>query len=74
LCYAVDPRPGHPLGAHDEFSLPRVREDSEKGRAHFAAVILTIEDMDLLWLGAAGNRRASYRFASNKIEARWMVP
>ena len=74
LCYAVEPGPGHHISARDDFSLPRDRAESETGRAHFAAVIVTIEDMDFLWLGAAGNRRASYRFANNKIEARWVVP
>jgi pyridoxamine 5'-phosphate oxidase len=74
LCYAVEPGPGHPIGARDDFSLPRDRAESETGRAHFAAVIVVIEELDFLWLGAAGNRRASYRFATDKIDARWVVP
>ena len=74
LCYAVEPGPGHQISARDDFSLPRDRAECEAGRAHFAAVIVAIEELDFLWLGAAGNRRASYRFARDKIEARWVVP
>ena len=74
LCYAVEPGPGREISARDDFALPRDRSESEMGRAHFAAVIVTIEEVDWLWLGAAGNRRASYQFARDKIAARWMVP
>ncbi|MFM8608734.1 MAG: pyridoxamine 5'-phosphate oxidase family protein [Hyphomicrobiales bacterium] len=74
LCYAVEPGPGHHISARDDFSLPRDRAESETGRAHFAAVIVTIEDIDFLWLGAAGNRRALYKFGDHQFDARWVVP
>ena len=74
LCYAIEPGPGHIITARDDFFLPRDRSESETGRAHFAAVIVTIEELDFLWLGAAGNRRAVYRFVEQNIDARWVVP
>ena len=74
LCYAVEPGPGRGITARDDFFLPRDRSDSETGRAHFSAVIATIEEFDFLWLGAAGNRRAVYRFVDQQSDARWVVP
>lgn len=74
LCYAVEPGPGHPIGTRDDFSLPRDRSESETGRAHFAAIIVAIDEMDFLWLGAAGNRRALYKFGDHQFDARWVVP
>lgn len=74
LCYAIEPGPGYEINGRDEFYLPRDRSDAETGRIHFAAVNIIIDELDFLWLGSEGNRRAVYRFNNQQTAARWCVP
>ena len=74
LCYATEPGPGYEIDHRDDFYLPRDRAEAETGRAHFAAVTIVIDELDFLWLGSEGNRRAVYRFNPQQTDARWCVP
>ena len=74
LCYATEPGPGREIEHRDDFYLPRDRSEAETGREHFAAVTIVIDELDFLWLGSDGNRRAVYRFTSQQTDARWCVP
>jgi pyridoxamine 5'-phosphate oxidase len=69
LCYAAAEAPGALLTA----PVPAPREG--EGRANFAAIVLAFDQVDWLWLDAAGHRRARFTWnASATPRAEWLAP
>ena len=66
-CYRVEPAAGTALDAGDAYAHPE-REDG--GRANFVALTLDVASMEVLFLAAAGHRRALFTGG----ERRWLVP
>lgn len=71
VCYGSIPGPGEAIAAGDAYDLP-AEEEVEGGRANFAAVVMTIERLETLYLAFGGHRRAGFRFDPD--EATWLVP
>jgi hypothetical protein len=69
LCYAAPEAPGAVLAAPP----PAPREG--EGRANFAAITLRFEELDWLWLDAAGHRRARFSWSGDAPpRAEWLAP
>lgn len=68
-CYAIEPGPGTAIAA--PIAAP---QDQPHGRDQFAAVRVTIEALEWLWLSAHGHRRARFEWAAGEMTARWLVP
>lgn len=68
-CYAITPGPGTVVAA--PIAAP---EDQPHARDQFAAVRVTIDTLDWLWLSAHGHRRAHFAWAGGELASRWLVP
>ncbi len=69
-CYQNPYAPGAGVGA-PELALPDPDSD---GYANFTVVQCTVDDMDWLYLHAAGHRRARFEWRSGRWHGRWVAP
>jgi pyridoxamine 5'-phosphate oxidase len=79
-CYLVEPGPGVPVvgavsGLPDALTdrVPTAAE-SEAGRANFAALLVTIDQIEWLELTARGNRRAAFVRHGAGWTGTWLIP
>jgi pyridoxamine 5'-phosphate oxidase len=72
VCYGTAPAPGTPLASPDAFALPEDDAAIAAGRAHFAAVVVTAERLEWLFLRHEGHRRAAFDLGSGAAE--WLAP
>jgi 3-hydroxyisobutyrate dehydrogenase len=50
-------------------------EESEQGKVNFAVIVSTVHQIDWLYLGSKGHRRAMFRYEKGLLkESSWMVP
>jgi hypothetical protein len=70
MCYAAPDAPSAIVPAP-----PAAPKDSDIGRPHFAAVVISFHRLEWLWLAAAGHQRARFIWdeASN-LTADWIAP
>ncbi|MGL4242793.1 MAG: pyridoxamine 5'-phosphate oxidase family protein [Beijerinckiaceae bacterium] len=74
-CYGIAPGPGVAIEAGPAFALPDVTEDATAdGRGNFVAVTLAIDELEWLYLAAAGHRRARFTWDTGAFSATWLVP
>jgi pyridoxamine 5'-phosphate oxidase len=74
-CYGVTPGPGTPIGDGGDFTLPETTEEATaEGRANFVAVVVAVEQMEWLYLAAAGHRRAGFSWTNGNLQAGWLTP
>ncbi|WP_161958682.1 pyridoxamine 5'-phosphate oxidase family protein [Ferruginivarius sediminum] len=71
--YRIQPRPGTPLSRPDETTIASAR-DPRDGFENFAAVRIAIRQMEWLYLGARGHRRALFDFKTGDPLGRWLAP
>jgi hypothetical protein len=72
VCYGTNPAPGTTIRDGGAFSVPS-DEETEGGRVNFAAVVVTMERLETLYLAFSGHRRAAFRFVGEP-SATWLVP
>lgn len=75
-CYRVTPGPGAMLDVPGGQALPP-SDDPEAGRESFAAVRLHLDEIEWLYLAAAGHRRAVFTRAAEEGGAwtgQWLAP
>ncbi len=75
-CYGIAPGPGTPLESGSDFALPETTEaGTAPGRAHFAAVVVTMASLEWLYLAAQGHRRARFMWdAQGTVSSSWLAP
>lgn len=75
ICYGVVPAPGDPIAAGGDFALPETEAEIAAGRANFAAVVVTVERLEWLYLAHSGHRRAAFAWdGAGKVQAGWLTP
>lgn len=77
ICYGTAPAPGTVIGTGDGFSLPdpEIAADLAAGEAHFAAIRITVEKLEWLYLAFEGHRRAQFSWdARGDLRANWLAP
>jgi pyridoxamine 5'-phosphate oxidase len=75
-CYGIAPGPGTPLNAGADFALPETTEEgTAPGRAHFTAVVVTMDSLEWLYLAAQGHRRARFVWdGEGAFSSSWLAP
>ena len=76
-CYGTMPAPGSDIAEAGGFSLPFAHDANAvaKGRTHFAALVIQVEQLEWLYLAHEGHRRARYAWdAGGSLSACWLVP
>lgn len=68
-CYAAPHAPGTPLAV-----APPAPRDCESGQAHFGAVVIAYNAMDVLKLASAGHHRAHFAWADGAYQETWLAP
>jgi hypothetical protein len=71
--YCIQPGPGVPLSHPDEAAFADARH-SRDGFENFAALRIAIRQMEWLYLGARGHRRALFDFQTGEAMGRWLAP
>lgn len=72
-CYRLAAAPGQ--AASDPYAaLAEAGEGPEAGREAFSAVTVAVERMEVLYLAAAGHRRALFDWRGGTLAASWLVP
>jgi hypothetical protein len=72
VCYGTSPAPGMVIPDGGAFSVPPP-EETDPGRANFAAVVVAMERLETLYLAFSGHRRAAFRLMGDPA-ATWLVP
>jgi hypothetical protein len=75
-CYRVTPGPGTPLADPHGAYIDREPTDPLAGFENFAAVLITFDRLEWLYLAAAGHRRAVFRWEGEggRLSATWLAP
>jgi hypothetical protein len=74
-CYGVAPGPGSPMTTAGAFLLPEPTADGTMpGRVNFAAVVVHVDELEWLYLAAAGHRRARFAWGDDALRAMWLTP
>lgn len=73
-CYRVTPGPGAEIATPADALFSSAGPDGETGRDVFRAVSVAIDGLEWLYLAHQGHRRAIFRWASDTLDARWLVP
>jgi len=68
ICYAQKLSPGAQMGAPDEAG------QIEGGEENFSVIEITIDQLEWLYLYAAGHRRAFYQWQGEALTATWRAP
>ena len=73
-CYRIEPGTGSVIGDGGAFVIPEPRQD-DHGRDQFAAVSVTFDRLEWLYLAASGHRRAEFVWnADGVLDANWLAP
>lgn len=73
-CYATMPAPGTPIGQGGDYTLPADAVAVAEGHAHFAALVMTFDRLEWLYLFHAGHRRALFDWTDGALRQSWLVP
>lgn len=80
-CYRVEPGPGTVLDAPDGYRHAEVSDlgdgviSADPGAAHFAAVLVGFETLEVLYLAVEGHRRSRFRRTEGEeVERVWLTP
>jgi pyridoxamine 5'-phosphate oxidase len=79
-CYLIDPRPGTSVPQPDAGLPPHLTDrvptaaESEAGRANFAVLMVTIDQIEWLELSASGGRRARFIRRDEAWNGTWLIP
>lgn len=74
VCYGTVPAPGSVVPTGGGYSLPEDAAAIAAGRANFAAVIVTVETLEFLYLDRRGHRRAGWTREGADWAGAWLVP
>jgi hypothetical protein len=70
MCYAAPDASGAIVA-----TPPAAPKDSDIGRPHFAAVVISFHRLEWLWLAAAGHQRARFIWdEAGNLTADWIAP
>lgn len=78
--YLVTAPPGTPVSAPSTALPPAVHDrdptplESEAGKEHFAAAVITLSEIEALELHATGHLRARWRRVGTTAEGEWLIP
>ncbi len=73
-CYRVAVMPGTVVGNPHASSSADDSDDPEAGRENFAAISVSIDCLEWLYLAARGHRRARFSWKNGEVEGAWLVP
>ena len=74
VCYAQGPAPGSLLET-PRLPLIQTGTDEDVGRQNFAAVVITVDGLEWLYLLVHGHRRALFtRGADGTVTKQWLAP
>lgn len=73
-CYRVAAMPGAIVGDPKALSCEDNTGEPEAGRENFAAVSVSIDCLEWLYLAAKGHRRARFSWVNGEVEGTWLVP
>ncbi|NNE85395.1 MAG: pyridoxamine 5'-phosphate oxidase [Alphaproteobacteria bacterium] len=73
-CYRVEQNPGTAIADPTEAFAPSDWQDDEAGRSNFAAVTISFDALEWLYLSAHGHRRAQFTWHDGDMRATWLVP
>jgi pyridoxamine 5'-phosphate oxidase len=75
LCYAQSVAPGLTLAAPDALPPALTHDDALAcGYENFAAVVVTIDSLECLYLASGGHRRARFTLTAAATENVWLAP
>ncbi len=74
LCYRIQPSPGSEIDDPSLLQGPVKATSDDAGRENFAAVSVSIHNIEWLYLAARGHRRARFVWNSDTLSAHWLVP
>ncbi|MBE7246176.1 MAG: pyridoxamine 5'-phosphate oxidase family protein [Actinomycetospora chiangmaiensis] len=74
VCYGSEPGPGTALPAGGAYALPDEAMAATLGRPHFAAVVVRVERLDVLYLDRRGHRRAAWCRTEPGWQGGWRAP
>ncbi len=79
-CYLCEPGSGTTIakptsGLTDDLQSRRPTiEESENGRQNFSILLITIHQIDWMFLSSKGNRAASFKRSGRDWESNWLIP
>ncbi len=79
-CYLCEPGSGAVITkpasglTNDVQSRRPTIEESEEGRNNFAILLITIHQIDWMFLSSKGNRAASFKRSGKDWESNWLIP
>ena len=73
-CYRVEPGPGTVIEVPTVVRSSSDMQDRKAGRDNFAAVCVSMERIEWLYLAARGHRRAQFEWNEGSLSATWLVP
>jgi hypothetical protein len=76
-CYSIAPASGSEIGAAGAYTMPDSAniDALASGYANFAAVVMTIESLEWLYLAFEGHRRARFTWDhAGALQSGWRVP
>lgn len=75
-CYGTWPAPGSVIGEGGAFSLPASHTpELAAGEANFAALVVTVETLETLYLAHRGHRRALFAWGgASLVRKAWLAP
>lgn len=74
VCYGSEPGPGTALPAGGDYTLPDEAVAETLGRPHFAAVVIRLTRLDVLYLDRRGHRRAAWWLSADGWQGSWLAP
>lgn len=76
-CYGTKPAPGSAIADGNAFTLPDAQDEAALalGRENFAALVITAESLEWLYLAFEGHRRARFTWDERgAVTSEWLVP
>ena len=73
-CYRVVPGPGQAIEDPRAIQINPKTNDLRAGRDNFAALWLSINSLEWLYLAGHGHRRARFAWNGDKLTSNWLVP
>ncbi|MDJ0945811.1 MAG: pyridoxamine 5'-phosphate oxidase family protein [Kiloniellales bacterium] len=73
-CYRVAEMPGTVVANPQASSSAGDADDPDAGRENFAAISVSIDGLEWLYLAARGHRRARFSWTDGEVEGAWLIP
>ena len=73
VAYGTEPAPGSAIEEGGAYSVPG-EGAAAAGQGNFAAVSVSVETIEYVFLAHSGHRRARFAFEAGRLEATWLVP